>query len=97
MLCLWAHINALLLLSKICFIKTAAVATIILDADVVVVVTAWFSTNFVQSSRDAEANVPHAQKLSRIKTFLTAIFRLIHDTITVTTTTITKCQVLFGG
>lgn len=86
--CLWAHINALLLLSKICFIKTAAVATIILDADVVVVVTAWFSTNFVQSSRDAEANVPHAQKLSRIKTFLTAIFRLIHDT---------KCQVLFGG
>lgn len=99
MLCLWAHINALLLLSKICFIKTAAVATIILDAAVVVVVTVWFSTNFVQSSRDAEeANVPHAQKLSRIKTFLTAIFRLIHDTITATTITIiTKCQVLFGG
>lgn len=92
--CLWAHINALLLLSKICFIKTAAVATIILDA--AVVVTVWFSTNFVQSSRDAEANVPHAQKLSRIKTFLTAIFRLIHDTITATAT-ITKCQVLFGG
>lgn len=65
-----------------CFLRftlltAAAVATIILDADVVV----WFSTHFVQSSRDAEANVPHAQKLSRIKTFLTAIFRLIHDTI----------------
>lgn len=47
-----------------CFLRFAlltAVATIILDAAVVVVVTVWFSTNFVQSSRDAEANVPHAQ------------------------------------